>query len=84
MFTNSTHSFTFGFAAMMLIIDIVIMIVISLYLDAVWPTDNSPRRSPFFIFGYNPHNANRLDVGNDEVDAPNENMETDSGMNRGL
>jgi hypothetical protein len=66
----------------MLIVDIIVMIVVSLYLDAVWPTDDSPRRSPFFIFGYNPHSANRMEVGDDEVDAPNENVETDAGMSR--
>jgi hypothetical protein len=66
----------------MLIIDIVLMILISLYLDAVCPTDDSPRRSPFFIFGYNSHKKTRFEVGQDEVDAPDENIETDSTMNR--
>jgi ABC-type multidrug transport system fused ATPase/permease subunit len=82
MFTNSTHSFTFGFATIMLIFDIVLMILISLYLDAVWPTDDSPRRSPFFIFGYKSHSGSRFDVSQDEVDAPEENVEPDSVINR--
>jgi ABC-type lipoprotein export system ATPase subunit len=61
----------------MLIVDIVLMILISLYLDAVWPTDSSPRRSPFFIFGYNPHTAASFEVNRDEADAPDENIEVD-------
>lgn len=82
MFSNSGHLFSFGFASLMLIFDIIVMVLVSLYLDAVWPTDNSPRRSPFFIFGYNSHTAATFAVGQDEVDSPNENMEPDSAMNR--
>jgi hypothetical protein len=66
----------------MIIIDIILMVLISLYLDAVWPTDDSPRRSPFFIFGYNSHTATRFEVGQDEVDAVDENIETDSASNK--
>lgn len=82
MFTNSSHSFTFGFATIMIIFDIVLMILISLYLDAVWPTDDSPRRSPFFIFGYDSHTQHKFEVSQDEVDAPNEDIEPDGAVNR--
>ncbi|KAI6235602.1 ABC transporter ced-7 [Aphelenchoides besseyi] len=81
IFDNSTHSFAFGLAMLMLIVDVTLMILISLYLDAVWPTDNSPRRSPLFIFGYRTGNEHRFEVGHDEPDALNENMEPDGGAN---
>lgn len=50
MFADSTHEFSVGFAMIMLIVDICIMSFFIFYLDAVVPTDDSPRKSPFFIF----------------------------------
>lgn len=82
IFANSAHSFSFGFATIMICIDICLMIIISLYLDSVWPTDESPRRHPLFIFGYNTRATTLFESDQDEVDAIDENVETDSASNR--
>uniref|UniRef100_A0A1I7SQX2 ABC transporter domain-containing protein n=1 Tax=Bursaphelenchus xylophilus TaxID=6326 RepID=A0A1I7SQX2_BURXY len=85
MFANSSHTFTVGLALLMLVFDILIMLLLALYLDAVCPTDSSPRRHPWFLFGYKYHNELLTD-GHDEVDADevNENVETDSAMGKDL
>ncbi|CAD5216495.1 unnamed protein product [Bursaphelenchus okinawaensis] len=85
MFTNSSHTFTVGLAMIMIILDIVVMMLLALYLDAVLPTDSSPRKHPLFILGYQYHNE-LLSDGHDQVDSEeyNENVEPDSAMGKDM
>lgn len=51
MFAGSSLSFSFGLAYVMLLLNCGLLAFLIFYWDAVFPTDDSPRRSPFFIFG---------------------------------
>ena len=83
LFNESTTSFSIGLAFMMLIVDILIFCFLIYYLDAVWPTDNAPRKSPLFIF---PFIRPREVGGNIDLDEPDtinaDYFERDSSINR--
>ncbi len=62
LFQEFPHSFTVGWALVMLLVDCAIMIFLIYYLDAIRPTDDSPRKHPLFIFrvGRHPFIIHRL------------------------
>ncbi|KAE9555651.1 hypothetical protein FO519_001122 [Halicephalobus sp. NKZ332] len=83
VFAESTTSFSVGLAFVMLLIDIVIMTLLIFYLDAVWPTDDSPRRHPLFFLPCIPKEniADEMDLGNNE-DEFTDNCEKDNYAGR--
>ena len=81
LFTDSLHSFSLGFALLMVIFDVCLMTLFALYVDAVWPTDDSPHRHPLFPFGYHAKSKMQFELDHDETDAPDPNIQTDSTTN---
>lgn len=49
IFAESLTTFSIGYAFLMLVVDILIMCLLIYYLDAVWPTDDSPKKHPLFF-----------------------------------
>uniref|UniRef100_A0AC34Q995 ABC transporter domain-containing protein n=1 Tax=Panagrolaimus sp. JU765 TaxID=591449 RepID=A0AC34Q995_9BILA len=74
-----TTSFSIGLAYVMMIVDILFMVLIIFYFDAVWPTDDSPKRSPWFIcpFVRQSDVADKMDLESNGTDFT-DNCETDN------
>ncbi|VDN02264.1 unnamed protein product [Thelazia callipaeda] len=81
MFENANYMYPFGAALIMMIFNVVWMSLLAIYLDHVYPYGDLPRKHWFFFMNRS-SNEDLQFACDDELDAPNSNIQVHEGSDQ--